>query len=313
MSSHIDLSIIIPVTERSADDVKALYFEYKKNVENSGKSYEFIYVLDGPLPSVLEQLQALRESGEQIKIIKLAKWFGEATALSVGFENSSGETIVTLPAYQQIDAKDIPRLINALEDKDMVVARRWPRIDSAFNKLQSKVFNSLLRQISDLDANDVGCGARVFRRRVIDEVHIYGDQHRFLAMLAHRSGFKVIQIDVAQSQQDTHQRIYPAGTYLRRLLDFLTIFFLIKFTKKPLRFFGLLGSGIFTVGFLSTLYLIATRVLGDATLADRPALMISVLFIVLGIQVLAIGLVGEIVIFTHAKEIKEYTVEEIIN
>jgi len=194
-----------------------------------------------------------------------------------------------------------------------VVARRWPRTDPAYNRVQARVFNWLLGWVSNVEVRDAGCNVRVLKRRVLEEVHLYGNQHRFFALLAHQRGFKVKEVDTPQAQADTFRRVYSPGTYLGYLLDFLTVFFLVKFTKRPLRFFGILGSGVFALGFLITLYLIAERLLGGVALANRPALILSSLLIILGIQVLAIGLIGEIIIFTHAREIKEYTIAEIVN
>jgi hypothetical protein len=131
--------------------------------------------------------------------------------------------------------------------------------------------------------------------------------------MAHRQGFRVIELDVTQSEKDIHQRIYAPGLYVRRLLDLLTIFFLIKFTKKPLRFFGLVGTTLFSVGLITSLYLIGERLFLGISLADRPALILSSLLVVLGVQIIAIGLIGEIIIFTHAKDIKEYKIDTIIN
>jgi len=312
MSPKIELSVIIPVTERH-DDVEELYYEYKSAVEKTGQVFEFLYILDGPFPRAENQLNGLKEKGESLKVIKLAKWFGESTALKIGFENSSGELIVTLPAYQQVTSDEIPRLVKLIEGRDMIVARRWPRKDSAFNRLQSRVFNFLMRIQTGVELHDLGCSVRVFRRKVIDEVQIYGDLHRFLPVLANRYGFKVHEEKTVQSTRDVFQRVYPSGLYIRRLLDILSVMFLIKFTKKPLRFFGLVGIGTIFMGGLITAYLVMERLVFDISLADRPALMISSLFIVLGAQILAIGLIGEIVIFVHSKDIKEYTIEEMIN
>ena len=250
---------------------------------------------------------------EQITIITLAKWFGEATALNAGFSVASGEKILTLPAYKQVESDAIPDLVAALQDNDMVLARRWPRKDSGFNRLQSKLFNVFLRSFTDLKIHDAGCGVRIFDRKVLEDVHIYGDLFRFFPIMAHRQGFRVVEIDIPQSSSDAFQRIYAPGLYLRRLLDLLTIFFLVKFTKKPLRFFGLVGTTLLGAGLVATAYLIIERLVFDVALADRPTLFLSSLLIVLGIQVIAIGLIGEIIIFTHAKDLKEYKIDRIIN
>ncbi len=310
-TKKIELSVIIPVTER-VDPVSELFHEYKQGVEACGKEYEFIYVLDGHQPYALDELTKLQKT-EKITIITLAKWFGEATALSAAFSETSGGIILTLPAYQQIESSEIPKLIAALDDCDMALARRWPRRDSLMNRLQNRLFNFLLRLSTNLKIHDAGCSARAFTRDVIDEIQLYGDLHRFFPVMAHRQGFRVIEINVTQSKKDLHSRIYAPGLYIRRLLDLLTIFFLTKFTKKPLRFFGLVGTSLFATGILSSLYLIAERLFFDVSLADRPALFLSSLLIILGVQIIAIGLIGEIIIFTHAKDLKEYKIDKIIN
>ncbi|MDX2502916.1 MAG: glycosyltransferase [Gammaproteobacteria bacterium] len=307
----VELSVIIPISEHS-DPVKELYFEYKAGIEATGKSYEIIYVIDGAHTRAAEELNTLSKT-EKINTVTLATKFGEATALSTAFDQSSGNLLLTLPAYRQIDANDIPKLVSKLDDCDMVLARRHPRKDSLINRVQSKIFNYLLGYTSDLKLNDAGCSARAFIRKIANEVIIYGDLHRFFAVLAHREGFCVAEVNVAQSSHNMQSRVYSPGVYVRRALDLLTVFFLIKFTKKPLRFFGLVGLGLSFTGFIITLYLIIERLFFDVTLADRPALFLSSLMIVLGIQVIAIGLIGEIIIFTHARRIKEYTIDKIIN
>lgn len=314
MNTTVDLSVIIPVTEPSRSyQVQELYHEYKEGIEQVNLNYEMIYVLDGEFPRVYRELMKLKKSGEKIKILKLAKWFGEATAIMAGFELSKGKIIMTLPAYYQIDPSGIPQMINVLENQDMVISRRWPRKDSLFNRLQSNIFHFMVKFITGLNFHDLGNTARVFKRKVLEEIQLYGDLHRFLPLLAYRYGFKIKEVQIAQSQMDAFQRIHHVGVYIRRLLDLTSVFFLIKFTKKPLRFFGLLGTFVFFWGAVLGFYLFVQRVFFGIALADRPIVLVSLLLIVVGVQIFAIGLIGEIIIFTHAKELKEYTIEEIVN
>jgi len=308
----IELSIVVPVTERF-DDVETLYRAYKHGVEAIGMPYQFIYVLDGERPTVLAGLKALRNAGEPIEIIALARWFGEATALMAGFSHARGDLILTLPAYMQIEAEEIPRLVAGIEGYDVVIARRHPRVDSKINVLQSYLFHALIGSMVEARFHDLGCGVRVLRRRVAEELVLYGDQHRFLPLLAHRVGFKVREMEARQAKADAYQRLYPMGVYVRRLLDILTITFIVKFTKKPLRFFGLLGSLTLTIGGIGALYLAFERLFLGVALADRPALVLAVLMIVLGFQMIAVGLIGELVIFTHAKDLKDYVVEKVVD
>lgn len=311
MPATVGLSAVVPVTERF-DDVSALYYAYKAGTEKTGRTYEFIYVLDGSYPDALSTLKGLRAKGEPIKIITLARWFGESTALTIGFSHARGDVILTLPAYAQVKPEEIPRMVAALDEQDMVVGRRFPRRDTGLNVLQSKAFHMLLSWMADVRFHDLGCGVRAMRRQVASEVILYGDQHRFLPLLAERQGFKVVEMDVAQAPDDVFRRLYSVGVYVRRLLDILTIVFIVKFTRKPLRFFGLIGSFTLTIGAIGTLYLVFERLVLGVPLADRPALVLAVLMIVLGFQMIAVGLIGELVIFTHAKDIKEYTIDRII-
>ena len=311
MDEEKELSVIIPISERH-DDIVGLYYEYKAGVESYTNNYEFLYILDGDFPDAQVALEKLNRDGEPIKIIRLSKWFGEAAALTAGFNKTNGNIILTLPAYYQIESSEINKVLKRLDEVDMAVAWRWPRKDSRFNKLQAKIFHSIFNSIINDNFHDLGCGVRAFRRKVADEVPVYGDQHRFFPVLASRRGFRIEEVKVEQSRREMSTRVYRPGVYLRRLLDILTVFFLVKFTKKPLRFFGLIGSGTFAVGGLLLLYLLIERIFLGVALADRPLLLLASLLVVLGVQIFAIGLIGELIIFTHAKDIKEYTIEEIV-
>ena len=306
------LSVIIPVTERY-DDPAELFEAYNRALASLERDYEIIYVLDGPYPDTRQTLETLQASGHPVRVLQLSKSFGEATALTAGFDHARGDLLMTLPAFFQVDPASLPALVEALEDNDMVICRRWPRTDSAFNRLQTGLFNRLLGLLTGARFHDLGCGVRIFRRAVPDAVPLYGDQHRFLPVLASRQGFRVREIDLPQSSRESYRRIYRPGVYPRRLLDMLTVFFLIKFTKKPLRFFGLIGTGTAAIGGLLLVYIVIERLLFGVALADRPALLLSSLMVVLGVQIFGLGLIGELIIFAHAKDIKEYAVREVVN
>ena len=186
-TKKFELSVIIPVTERY-DPVSELYHEYKRAIESTGENYEFIYVLDGENPEVLKELNQLQTT-DDITVIALAKRFGEATALNAAFSQASGDVFLTLPAYQQVEADEIPKIIKSLEDCDMVLARRCPRSDSIINRMQARMFNFLLRFSTDLQINDAGCSVRAFTRKIIEDVQLYGDLHRFFP--SHRSSARL--------------------------------------------------------------------------------------------------------------------------
>ena len=314
MKTQIDLSAIIIYYEKYLyDNVTELHKAYKASLEASHLNYEFVYVVDGQLPSVIDELNNLYKLGEKIKVVKLGKWFGDATALQVGFEQSSGELILTLPSYKQVDENDIPRLIQAINTKDMIISWRWPRLDGMLNNLQSRFFNKLIKWIVGSDFHDLKCVVKVFRREVLDKIYMYGDQDRFLPLIASKYGFKVEELKVTQAKKDAVQKFYPFANYIARFLELISIFFLVKFTKKPIRFFGSTGLITFSLGFVLALILFFERAFMGVALADRPIVLVSILLMIFGIQSFAIGLVGELIIFTHAKDLKDYIIETVVD
>jgi hypothetical protein len=307
-----EVSIVIPVGVRHAD-VTALYANYKAGFAELGRTYEVIFVLDGRHADVSEGLAELQRCGEPILIVSLTKAFGEATALMAGFEEARGPIVMTLPAYHQVESTAIPALVQALSTCDLAIGRRWPRSGSPLESVRRAVFHRAVRWMSGLGFSDLGCCARAMKRQVVEELHLYGDQHRFLAVLAHRLGFRVNEITVRQSPQDRFAGRYRVREYFHRALDLMTVLFLVRFTKKPLRFFGMIGLTLTGIGVAVLLGLIIARVGFGHALADRPALLLSSLLVVLGLQLFALGLIGELIIFTHARDIKDHQIESIIH
>ena len=312
MKDSTGCSVIIVIGERVEPDIVGLHQAYRQALAGLDGEIEFVYVLDGPRPEVSDRLGGLVDQGEPVRIVELSRWFGEAAALDAGLGVARHECILTLPAYHQVDPAGLPRLLEALDSADMVICRRWPRHDSLWNRIQTRLFRMLVRWTTGERLDDLGCGARAFRKSIMKEISLYGEQHRFLPLLARQRGFRVVQVDLPQSRREKRLRVYAPGVYLRRLLDLLTVFFLSRFTRKPLRFFGLIGSGMMALGLLILVYLAGERLFGGVPLADRPALLLGALFLVLGVQSFALGLIGELIIFTHAGSVREYTIDRII-
>jgi glycosyltransferase involved in cell wall biosynthesis len=310
-SDAVETSVIIPVGKRHSE-IAALYREYRNGLMRLATSYEVIFVLDGPRKSVAESLERLQREGERIIVISLTKPFGEATALTAGFEQASGQTIITLPSYFQIDAAEIPRLTSALANAHLAVARRWPRFGGKLDSWRRRTFHNLVRWVTGSKFQDLGCSARAMKRIIIDEISLYGDQHRFLPLLASRQGFRVVEVDLRQSPNDRYLDGYPMREYAHRALDILTVLFLVRFTKRPLRFFGMIGVATFGLGALLIATLVTQRLFFAVPLSDRPALLLASLLAVLGLQLFALGLLGELIIFTHARGIKDYQVDTVV-
>ena len=306
------VSVIVPVGGRQTPAAE-LYGEYRAGLESLDVPYEFIFVLDGPQPDFEAALLPLIAHGEPVTVVSLTRCFGEATALMIGFEHASGSVIITLPAFSQVEGCEISKLVAALEGADIAVGCREPRASSWFQTLRRRAFHGLLRFVTGLQFRDLGCSARALRRKILEEIRLYGDQERFLPVLAERQGFRVAEVAVRQSKNDRRDEAYSPRSYTRGLLDIFNVFFLVRFTKRPLRFFGMIGVATLSVGILELLYLVFDRLYFHRALADRPALLVASLLIVLGVQIFALGLLGELIIFAHAGGTKDYQVDRVIH
>jgi glycosyltransferase involved in cell wall biosynthesis len=308
----VRISVIIPVGRRH-EDIRELYAEYRAGLDAVRMTYEFVFVMDGPHRDVMGEVESLIDSGPgNIVMVVLNRSFGESTAIMAGFERSCGEIILTLPAYHQVDAQDIGKLVAPLDSRDLVQGWRWPRAGNTLERIRRSMFHGLVARVTGMRLHDLGCGARAMKRVVLQELSLYGDQHRLLAVLANRQGFSVTEVEIRQSDRDRFQGVYMPREYAHFVLDVFTVFFLVRFTKKPLRFFGMLGAGMFGLGALLVLYLVVERLAFNESLADRPALLLSALVVVLGLQLFALGLLAELIIFTHARHIKDYQGAEVI-
>ena len=307
-----DVSVIVPIVAK-VGDLESLIREYGAALEERGRSYEFIFVLGPQHRRYAGDLQEIRQrSGADVTILALPAPFHEATALAAGFDRADGDVVITSAAFFQVTPDAVQILLDELEigDTDLVVARRYPRQGSLLNRLQARVFHWLVRTLTATEFHDVTCGFRAMGRQVAEALHLYGDLHRFLPIIARTLGFRVTEVNVTQHVEDRPTRLYGPAVYSRRILDILTVFFLVNFTRRPLRFFGLIGLGLLLLGGGITLYLGIYRIMGLGGIADRPLLLLGILLAVLGFQSISIGLLGELIIYTHAREIRTYRIAE---
>lgn len=307
-SDSESISVVVPVVER-ADDLMSVYRAFARALDERRRPYEFLFVFDGRFAPP-EELVMLSREDNTVRILRFAREFGETAALRLGIERSRGDLILTLPAYFQVQPEGIGQLLEAIDGgADMAVANRSPRLDSWLNRMQSRAFHSILGGLSQQRFHDMACGVRAMKRSVAEALPLYGDLHRFIPALALREGYRVEEVPVAQHPSDARTRVYRPGVYFRRLLDVAAFFFLAKFTEKPLRFFGLVGSLSFAAGALISLVLLIQRVEGQG-IANRPALLLAVLLVALGVQLIGLGLVGEIIVHLRAPHRRAYRVRE---
>lgn len=314
------IAVVVPVIHEPPD-IAASLARYRDGLAPLGRPLRFVVVLDGPQPRSRDALMRLRRAGEPVEILSLQHPMGEAAALAVGLAEavapmmetaSAGDgpaegTVLTLPAEPMVDSAELPRLVAALDAHDMVVALRG-EATGAF--APTGKLDWLLRRLFGSSFRDVRSPVRAMRPALAAELNPYGNQHRFLPLLAQAQGFAVGEITARPAVPPPARR--RSGPDWSVLLDALTIWFLLRFIKKPFRFFGGFGFALLALGALATLWLVAQRLLWGVPLADRPALILSTLTVVLGLQIISVGLIGEIITFAHAKELKDYKVDRLV-
>jgi hypothetical protein len=302
---EVSVSIVVPVTERS-DSLVDLYAEHAEPLAAAGYTFEFVFVAEPWFEEEIAPLKLLSSEGEPIRVFEVAHTLGETSLLKLGVGRCRADIIVSLPAYRRVEARVIPKLVKRVErGADLAIARRWPRRDSWINRAQGHVFHWLAGGLSRTSLRDLGCGVRAMRREVLEQIPLYGDFARFLPVLALREGYRVEEFPAIQHPGDVRTRLYSPGTYVRRLIDLFGLFFLLRFTEKPLRFFGLAGSVSALGGVLVLAVLLVQRLQGQG-IADRPLLLLGVLLLVLGVQAIALGLVGEIIVHLNAPDRRPY-------
>ena len=295
----IAVSVIVPVSERP-ESLPDLYREYSKPIRALGRSFEFIFVAEPWLQHLVDPLTDIARQGEPIRVFCGQQTLGETALVRHAVAQCKGDVIVTLPAYHRVEAQALPDLIREVDaGADIAVARRWPRRDPLINRLHTRIFHALIAPLAAGKLHDVACGVRAMRRVIFDEVPLYGDFFRFLPLVALRLGYSVVEVSCPQHERDTSRRVYSPGVYLRRAIDVLGLFFLLRFTEKPLRFFGLIGAVSASVGG-GILGLVLLQRFGGQGIADRPLLLLGVLLVVLGVQAIALGLIGEIIVYLGA-------------
>ncbi len=310
LTPPVDLSVIIPVTGRF-DPPETLYASYAQALKKTGRSYEIIYVLDGPYPQISTMADRLAEAGAPVRAVGFNREFGEAACLREGTRRAIGGSILFLPAYSQIEPGAIGLVIDQLKTEDIVVASRDRKHDRPLNRLRSWGFE-MLAKVAGSRYADPGCVVRAVRRRVLDEVPIQDEQHRFLPLMAELHGFRVGQVTVPQASSDARRPQHRPAVYLDVILDLFAVAFLLRFIQKPFRFFGTVGATSIVLSALLAVYLLYERQVTGVPMSDRPLLVLDALLVIVGIQLAAIGLVAEIVLFTRNDGRTHYHIDTIV-
>ena len=310
------ISIVIPLhnEERS---VALLYDELDSALEPLGEDWEAVFVDDGSTDGSYSALTSLHDAYANVRVVRLRRNFGKATALAAGFANARGETVVTIDGDLQDDPAEIPRLLVKLDEGfDLVSGWKMKRRDPLRRRFLSRVFNWVTGRVSGLRLHDMNCGLKAYRAEVVRGLRLYGELHRFIPVLAHYRGFRVAELPVHHRPREHGRSRYGLERYVRGFLDLLTVSFIGRYRHRPLHLFGGLGLVLGFLGFAILVYLTIVKVAGHA-IGERPLLTLGVLLVVVGLQFFSLGLISEMLTSQHEEDVggralSEQHVDEIL-
>src|SRR6202050_1529368 len=290
-------SIVVPF-HNEEENVTALYDRLKAVMEQIGDSFELVLVDDGSSDRTYKLLEEIAAVDSRVLVVKLRRNFGQTSALAAGFDHASGEFILAMDGDLQHDPNDIPAFLEKLEEGyDVVSGWRTVRTDNVvFRRIPSRCANWLMAKLSGVDIHDFGTTFKAYRREVIHNIPLYGEMHRFIPALAAWYGASICEIPITNVNRERGKSHYGIGRTFRVFFDLMTIRFLLKYMTRPLHFFGLIGAlGILGGGGISA-FLLALKVLTHQHVMDQhgPLFVVAGVLILAGIQMLAIGLLGEL-------------------
>lgn len=295
------LSFVIPAKNEQGS-VEILYEEIITALKKIKKSYEIIFVDDGSTDATFSVLKKLARKDSNIKIIKLRGNFGKSIALQVGFDKAQGEIIFTLDADLQDNPKEIPIFLTKIsEGYDLISGWKKIRNDPWTKVIPSRILNFVTRALTGTNLHDINCGFKAYRKEVIKNINIYGELHRFIPIIASKQNFRVGEIVVDHRRRRFGRSKFGWDRNIKGLLDLLTTIFITGYQRRPGHFFGTLGLISFFIGFLIGLYITYLRVTTGSIQFRHPLLFLGMLLMIIGVQLVATGLLAEMIIFSKEK------------
>jgi len=317
----MDISIVVPLLNEE-ESLQELHDWIAKTMQSNRFSYEILFIDDGSNDGSWNLIQSLSNSNKAVKGIRFQKNYGKSQALNAAFKEVSGDVVITMDADLQDSPDEIPDLFNMIKDEDFDLISGWKkkRYDSKIRKnLPSKLFNAAARKTSGLTLHDFNCGLKAYKNKVVKNVDVYGEMHRYIPVLAKNAGFHKIGEKVVIHQARKYGTTkFGIDRFINGFLDLITINFLTKFGKRPMHLFGLLGTIVFFIGFLSSIIIGVSKLIKlyqqkpVILITDNPWFFIALTCMILGSQLFLAGFLGELILRSKRKE-KRYTVSDKLN
>jgi len=296
-----EISVVIPLYNES-ESIPPLYDELSQALGTLDRPYEVIVIDDGSTDDSFVRLTDIHQRDSRWHIIQFRRNFGQTAGMQAGFDTARGEIIITIDADLQNDPQDIPRVIQTMEDGDYDIVSGWRKDRQEpflSRRLPSMLANQLISRTTGVSLHDYGCSLKAYRREVVKNVHLYGELHRFIPALASPVGIRVAEVPVNDRSRRFGSSKYGIGRTFRVILDLIAVLFLLNYFQRPIHIFGSTGLLMSAAGFFIGLYLTLVKLITGADIGDRPLLLMAVLLIIVGVQMLSIGLVAEMLMRTY--------------
>lgn len=309
--SRLDISVVIPLFNEE-QSLRELVDQLKSTLVRLGGHYELIFVDDGSTDGSFRVLRDLHFQNRRVKVIRFRRNYGKSAALMVGFQRAQGEFVVTMDADLQDDPAEIPNLINKLKTGyDVVSGWKKKRHDPLTKTIPSRFFNFVTGLLTGIKIHDFNCGLKAYRREVIKNINVYGELHRYIPALAQWQGYRISETVVQHRARKYGKTKFGMGRFFKGFLDLLTVLFTTRYIARPLHLFGLWGIISAIIGIGIVVELAAEKFLGNTSLTNRPLFLVGLILIIVGVQFVSIGLLGEMITKGQHVE-REYSIREIL-
>ena len=298
------ISFVLPVYDEETT-LRELHGQITAVMNRLPDDFEMLFVDDGSKDKSFAVLNELHREDPKVRVVQLRRNFGKAAAYSAGFDNARGDVVITMDTDLQDDPSEIPLFLDKInEGYDMVVGWKHEGKGALNKSLPSRIFNKVVTRITGIALNDFNCPFKAYRIRVLREIHVYGELHRYIPVMAHARGFSLAEVKIKNLPRRAGESKYGLERYVRGMLDLLTISFITRFAKRPMHLLGLSGLVACTIGFGTIGFFIAAHILYKMSVLtdqgwnihDRPALSLGVLLVVVGVQFFSLGLLSELLI-----------------